>query len=112
MIGAQHARVIQTTNLPELETFIVCPSRSVPVPTGVDLADLSDPGRIYMLVRCGACGGDHLWSGIDAVLPLLCETATTGLHECASDCPQARYTAGRAPSVPDIRGVSGFRAMT
>ncbi|HSK94121.1 MAG TPA: hypothetical protein VLA76_08710 [Candidatus Angelobacter sp.] len=59
-----------TTTLPELETFIVCPARSAPVPTGVDVADLSEPARIYMLVRCAACGGEHLWSALDAILPL------------------------------------------
>lgn len=55
---------------PPLEAFIVCPDREMPVPTGVEIGDLAEPARVYMLVRCRGCGGDHLWAADDALLPL------------------------------------------
>ena len=52
------------------ETLITCPTRGVPVPSGVELGDLAEPARIYMLVRGAGCGGDHLWSPEDSLEPL------------------------------------------
>lgn len=55
---------------PRLEAFIVCTDRDIPVPTGVEAGDLAEPGRVYMLVRCAGCGGEHLWAEQDALLPI------------------------------------------
>jgi hypothetical protein len=54
---------------PTAEVFIRCRATSGTVPTGVRVADLDDLIRVYMLVGCEACGGDHLWEADEALLP-------------------------------------------
>lgn len=47
---------------PATQTLIVCSVTGTLVPTGVPADTLLDSGRVYVLVRCRACGLDHVWA--------------------------------------------------
>lgn len=50
------------------QVLIACPTTGDLVPTGIDADDLDELITIHMLVRCLACGGDHIWRANEAVL--------------------------------------------
>lgn len=55
---------------PRLTTnaVIVCPASGQLVPTGVSADALLDDATRYVLVRCGGCGGEHMWLPDDAIV--------------------------------------------
>ena len=46
----------------------VCPVSGNLVPTGVDADSLDEIAPENVLLDCPDCGGDHVWTAVDAVL--------------------------------------------